>query len=236
METFELDGIHFVLDYRPLAQREKSERNKFVLVKTKRMLEFYESLARTFTAKNILEIGMFEGGSLVYLDKIFAPTRLVGIDARRTPIAPLEQYIESHPHIKTYYGRQQDAQPTRGAAQSNFPDGIDLVIDDASHLYDKTTATFLNLFPLVKPGGLYVIEDWSWAHTAPHQRPDAVWGDKAALTNLVFNLVVMTAVSRVVDSVTVKENVVCISKGRGVLPPSKLDLGSHLRGRELALI
>jgi hypothetical protein len=55
-------------------------------------------------------------------------------------------------------------------------------------------------------------------------------------TNLVFSLVVMTAVSGVIDSVTVTGTCLCISKGRGVLPESKLDLSKYLRGRELSPI
>jgi hypothetical protein len=35
------------------------------------------------------------------------------------------------------------------------------VIDDASHLLDPTRASFNVPFPLVRPGGVYVIEDWS---------------------------------------------------------------------------
>ena len=37
---------------------------------------------------------------------------------------------------------------------------LDLVIDDASHLYGPTMASFEVLFPRLRPGGLYVIEDW----------------------------------------------------------------------------
>ncbi len=39
---------------------------------------------------------------------------------------------------------------------------LDLVIDDASHMYEQTKRSFEILFPLLRPGGLYIIEDWSW--------------------------------------------------------------------------
>jgi hypothetical protein len=39
---------------------------------------------------------------------------------------------------------------------------VDLVIDDASHLYPFTKGSFETLFPRLRPGGLYIIEDWSW--------------------------------------------------------------------------
>jgi hypothetical protein len=45
-----------------------------------------------------------------------------------------------------------------------FSAPLDLVIDDASHIYGPTKASFQALFPLLRPGGLYLIEDWAWAH------------------------------------------------------------------------
>lgn len=37
-----------------------------------------------------------------------------------------------------------------------------IVIDDASHASRHQQDAFLNLFPIVEPGGLYVIEDLDW--------------------------------------------------------------------------
>ena len=36
---------------------------------------------------------------------------------------------------------------------------IDVVIDDGSHISDQTIAAFQVLFPVLKPGGIYVVED-----------------------------------------------------------------------------
>ena len=46
------------------------------------------------------------------------------------------------------------------AAFGNRP--LDLVMDDASHLGPQTRASFETLFPRLRAGGLYIIEDWSW--------------------------------------------------------------------------
>ena len=235
MANFEIDGVTFFKDNRAGHLRQHSKDNCFTLVKTDAMIEFYGHMASTTKPKEILEIGMFQGGSLVYFDKIFRPTTLIGVDITRTPIAPLEAYRENRPHVKTFYGRSQDASSTRGLAQSNFPRGIDLVVDDASHQFELTKRTFENIFPLVKPGGTYVIEDWAWSHRKQYQGPGAVWHDKPALSNLVINLVVMTAVSRVIESVFVTEHLISLTKGRGILPSSGLDVSDHLRGKELPL-
>jgi demethylmacrocin O-methyltransferase len=37
--------------------------------------------------------------------------------------------------------------------------GFDIVIDDGSHINDHVIASFETLFPLLKDGGLYVVED-----------------------------------------------------------------------------
>jgi len=235
MNEFQLDEVHFVLDTRAGSQRGTSDTDSFILVKNPATLEFYESL-RAVSPKNILELGMFEGGSMVYYDKLYSPERLLGIDIRETPIAALERYKRGRAHIKTFYDLSQDSPRARGVVQSNFPGGIDLVVDDASHLYPQTKASFEMFFPLVKPGGLYVIEDWAWSHRQQYQAPDSTWNAQPALTNLIFNLVVMTAMSRVIKSFTIYENLVCITKGRGMLPATKLDIRHGLRGRQMPLI
>ena len=71
---------------------------------------------------------------------------------------------------------------------------LDLVIDDASHLYEPTKASFETLFPMLRPGGIYIIEDWGWAHCKEFQSPDhPYFGGKLALTTLIFELVEATA-------------------------------------------
>jgi hypothetical protein len=53
--------------------------------------------------------------------------------------------------------------------------GIDIVIDDGSHIAEHQCATFRTLFPLLENGGLYICEDlhtsyWSDWHGG-HRRP-----------------------------------------------------------------
>lgn len=50
---------------------------------------------------------------------------------------------------------------------------LDLVTDDASHLYRPSTATFDALFPRIKEGGFYAIEDWGWPHWPGFETPPA---------------------------------------------------------------
>ena len=37
---------------------------------------------------------------------------------------------------------------------------LDIIIDDASHIGHASAASYMALFPKLKSGGLYIIEDW----------------------------------------------------------------------------
>ena len=49
-----------------------------------------------------------------------------------------------------------------GIVEQEFGGALDMVMDDASHIYEPTLASFQILFTLLPEGGLYIIEDWAW--------------------------------------------------------------------------
>lgn len=233
--TFTLDGLRFVSDVAGRVRAQDVDADTFVLRKPERNVEFYRALARR-RPRNVLEIGMFEGGSMVLWDLLFAPQVLVGIDVRAKPIDAIERYRAGRPHIRTYYGRSPEKVGTPMAARESFPEGIDLVIDDSSHRYEATRQTFENLFPLVRPGGTYVVEGWAWAHKpGAQQEAHAAW-DRPALTNLIFELAVLAGSQRVIESVHIEEGLFAVRKGPGALPAGGIDGGLVMRGRDLPLI
>lgn len=66
---------------------------------------------------------------------------------------------------------------------------LDLIIDDASHFYVQTRTSFQIAFSRLRPGGVFVIEDWGWAHRPGiFQRTDGHWHNELALSNLIFEL------------------------------------------------
>jgi hypothetical protein len=73
--------------------------------------------------------------------------------------------------------------------KTEFSGPLDLIIDDASHMYGLTKTSFETLFPLLRPGGLYIIEDWAWGHWQEFQAQDHPWAKETPLTKLVFELV-----------------------------------------------
>lgn len=79
---------------------------------------------------------------------------------RRGMIHGLDIYDKSGidgPRLRTHRGDQGDPAYLSGLADEIGP--LDIVIDDGSHLNEHVVTSFRALFPHVRPGGLYVIED-----------------------------------------------------------------------------
>ncbi len=135
----------------------------------------FDSYARHFAdkkIKNILEIGLFRGGSTAYFQAMFQADKLVGFDINPEPLKILEQYIKEkslQEKIIIHYGVDQSNQTavSKILTKEFEPGTIDFIIDDASHFLRETKSTFNTCFPWLQPGGLYVIEDWRWGHWMP---------------------------------------------------------------------
>src|SRR5262249_51824114 len=143
----------------------------FRFYKTRRLMDQYAALwqsRRDFRPQQILELGMFDGGSLALWYEYFRPEKIVGVDlCQRADSEYFQRYATERSRagrIKTYWQTDQgDRNRLREIVACEFKGLIDLVIDDASHRYEQTKTSFETLFPLLRPGGLYIIEDWSWA-------------------------------------------------------------------------
>lgn len=104
----------------------------------------------------LLELGIYKGGSLLLWRDYFSEGLVVGLD-----LNPVELPDESG-RIRIYQGQQQDTSLLDRIAHENAPDGFDIIIDDCSHIGELTRTSFWHLFDHhLKPGGIYVIEDWS---------------------------------------------------------------------------
>ncbi|MCI0600408.1 MAG: class I SAM-dependent methyltransferase [Beijerinckiaceae bacterium] len=235
-DAFEIDNVRFKIDMRPGNLRAPSSDEAFTFVKSRRVVNVYRQLER-FKPKGILELGLFQGGSIVFFEKLFQPERLAGIELSKSPIPALDRYIARGSVIRAYYGVSQADRPrVEEIIRNEFPEGLDLVIDDASHHYDFSKTSFEICFPFLRPGGLYVLEDWPWSHRAPYQPNTHPWHGKPALTNLVFELVVSVAGPSSIAKLEVYPDLAVITKTN--VPAFQnlpvLNAGSdRLRGRSL---
>ena len=158
-----LGGLRFGLNLGRPETRSPSSDEEFCLVKSREFVEMYGRLERE-KPQHVLELGIYQGGSLVFFERLFRPERIVGIELSTTPIPALDRYIERGSVIRTYMGTSQDDGRRLDEILSHeFPHGIDLIVDDASHLYQPSRRSFEICFPYLKPGGVYVLEDWPWS-------------------------------------------------------------------------
>lgn len=121
-------------------------------------LDVYERhfAAYRSTELKMLEIGVFRGGSLEMWNSYFGPASTIfGID--------IDDRCKSYetPNTQVRIGSQDDPVFLRSViAELGAPD---IILDDGSHIAKHQEVSFDVLFPLLKEGGLYVIED---LHTA----------------------------------------------------------------------
>jgi predicted O-methyltransferase YrrM len=120
-----------------------------------------------FEAPNVVEVGVAHGGSAALITLLTAPQRLVTFDLAESPPPQLTAFVGANGLdgvVHSYFGvDQSDRVRLAEVLDAEFGEQpLDLVVDDASHLYDPTRTTFEVLFPRLRPGGLFIIEDWSW--------------------------------------------------------------------------
>jgi predicted O-methyltransferase YrrM len=214
--TLELNGVEFEAGMHEYAEWNR-DHDRFLLLKPRALIELYEQFWRGRpTPRRVLELGAWEGGSAAFWFEAFAPDKHVAVDLiTRKDSELLKSYVASRgvaDRLKTYWGVDQgDRRRLREIVDSEFGGEIDLVIDDASHLYEPTKASFDELFPRLRPGGLYVIEDWQWSYT--DYEPPAAWANKAPVSRLVLEL--LETVGRAptpVASMTVLHNFAAVER------------------------
>lgn len=101
-------------------------------------------------AARVCEVGVWQGGSLATWRDLFPKGLIVGVDQ------------DPHCHwpvgtVKIVAGQDDPALPR---LLSQHAEAWDLIVDDASHDGDLSARTLDLLWPLLSPGGYYVIEDW----------------------------------------------------------------------------
>ena len=102
----------------------------------------------------LLEIGIQNGGSLETWSQYFTEARsLVGCDI--DPRCSALRYDDPRIHVVVGDANGPAAFKAIQALSPQF----DLVIDDGSHRSVDIINSFINYFPLLSPGGVYVVED-----------------------------------------------------------------------------
>jgi cephalosporin hydroxylase len=102
----------------------------------------------------LLEIGLYNGGSLRMWREYLPNATLHGIDVDRRTLA----YELEIPGTKVRLVDQADARALR-AFVDELGGSYDVILDDGGHTMEQQIVSFEVLFPHVVSGGIYVIED-----------------------------------------------------------------------------
>jgi len=222
-ETLACPGANILAVFDDRSQELESTPDRFILMKSRGMVDWYETtFAGADRPDRVFEIGIFKGGSVVLFSELWRPERLVAIDIASEPIGAVDEYIARcglRESVKAIYGIDQaDANTMRSIISSEFGGAaLDLVVDDGCHFYAETKAAFETVLPFVRPGGVYVIEDWGWAHwPGPWQENGGPWPDKPAPTMLALELAMLCASrSDLVASVEITPGLIVVRRGTG---------------------
>ncbi len=147
--------------------------------KIRPLLEAYIALWPEVRPQRVVELGVCRGGSTAMLAELGGAERIVSVELSESRLEDLDRYIEArgvqnvvHPH---YGVDQADRERLLQIIDDEFGGRpLDLVIDDASHQYRESRASFEVLFPSLRPGGLYLLEDWRSQHMLAAQLASAL--------------------------------------------------------------
>jgi predicted O-methyltransferase YrrM len=164
VERFRVGEIEFHCSF-----EHGSKPDRFFICKHRQLVEDYLAVFDDFPGANVVELGIMDGGSVALAAMTASPGKLVALELDESRVDALDALIERlglSERVRTYYGVDQaDDTRLRAVVDDEFKEQqLDLVIDDASHRLDETRASFETLFPRLRPGGLFLIEDWNWQH------------------------------------------------------------------------
>jgi len=213
--------------------------NCFRFYKNRQLVQQFDRFwsTTTFRSRRMLEIGIWDGGSTAFWYEYLQPERLVAIDLQDRDDSPyFQQYVTANGlegRVRTRWRTNQaDRATLHEIVKRDLGGELDLVIDDGSHLDASTRASFEALFPLLPPGGLYIIEDWAWEHWPEFQDPTHVWAGEESLSALVGDLVAATGSSRTLfRNLAVYEGFVVVERGDSCEDQHQFRLADHIRRR-----
>jgi hypothetical protein len=99
----------------------------------------------------IFEIGIEWGGSLRLWERYFPKASVYGIDIA-------DKSSMDSKRIHTFVADQADRNQLKHFIRT-YGNAYDIILDDGGHAMDQQQISFGFLFPYLKPGGYYIIED-----------------------------------------------------------------------------
>jgi SAM-dependent methyltransferase len=126
--------------------------------KPKPLYELYDKYFEDLADRSVtlLELGVCTGESVKTFASFFRNGTIIGVD-----ICGRGADFSGYPNVVFALGDQRSAEQLDDICATHAPGGLDIVIDDASHHGAWSWQSYSILFPHLKPGGFYVVEDWA---------------------------------------------------------------------------
>ena len=140
--------LNFFREYQDLKNLAKSE---FTDKLQHGYLDKYDFFLSKFRAEqfNLLELGVFNGGSLRMWKKYFPKAEIYGVDIDKN----CKKYEESRIHV-----RIMDLSSIENL-KSLFDIQPQIIVDDASHFWSHQISSLMTLFEVLPSGGVFIMED-----------------------------------------------------------------------------
>ncbi len=240
--SFECAGTTFVIEWG------KPKADEFWIAKHRWMVERYEALVERLQPQRILELGVYSGGSTAFLSLLAQPVKLMAIDLEDRLPGHFDAWLRQNQLdgiVSTHFGvDQSDVEKLQKLVNSEFGShDLDLVIDDASHLLEPSIASFNLLFPRLRPGGVYVLEDWSWQlafQAALAGKPDGSAfleqvTAETPMSRLVLEIILASTYGDIVDDISVRGEWMAVTRGSGAIDKEDFNISVSYPplGREL---
>lgn len=100
---------------------------------------------------NLLEIGVWEGASLKMWEEYFPNGGITGLDIHEKSQYDTQRIVTIQ--------KDQSKKEALFSIQDYVSELISIIIDDGSHNAEDQILSFETLFPVLRPGGMYCVED-----------------------------------------------------------------------------
>lgn len=200
--------------------------NDRLINKWSHYFEIYDRHFSQFRDKEIVivEIGVFQGGSLQMWKKYFGPlAKIYGIDIDARCKGFEEENIEIH------IGSQSDPEFLNKLKQ--IIPKIDILIDDGGHTMNQMRVTFDHLFDHVKENGVYLCEDthtcYQWRYGGGYKRSNSFIEYTKNIIDYIHgwhseqNMLQVNQYTRSIHSIHFYDSIVLIEKRKIVAPENK---------------
>ena len=132
--------------------------------------------------------GYRPGASLRSWAQFFRNAKVIGVDI--DPGAADAINAEKFPNVTAIAGDTQNPNSMRKTLDAVVPRGtVDIIIDDGLHTWEGQQQTLVTMWPYLRRGGYYFIEDvfFTWLTVRPELWRSAVASSQGDLLNLVNN-------------------------------------------------